>query len=115
MLSAATGYKYTEAEILKKITFVMIESTAHKIGVMEKVEFNIDNDQCPKTILCNVHPVMIFQTKLKELFNETQDSFGTKKLDDCFTVDVDFKNENFVLKAIKCLTNFVNEENSTKP
>lgn len=82
MLSAATGYKYTEAEILKKITFVMIDSTAHNIGVMEKVcaEFNIDNDQCPKTILCNVHPVMMFQTKLKELFNEIQDSLGTKKL-----------------------------------
>ena len=82
MLSAATGYKYTEAEILKKITFVMIDSTAHNIGVMEKVcaEFNIDNDQCPKTIICNVHPVMMFQTKLKELFNEIQDSLGTKKL-----------------------------------
>ena len=82
MFSAATGYKYTEAEILKKITFVMIDSTAHNICVMEKVcaEFNIDNDQCPKTILCNVHPVMMFQTKLKELFNEIQDSLGTKKL-----------------------------------
>ena len=34
MLSAATGYKYTEAEILKEITLVM---TAHNIGVMEKV------------------------------------------------------------------------------
>ena len=84
---------------------------------MEKVctEFNIDNDQYPKTILCNVHPVMMFRTKLKELFNEIKDSFGTKKLDDSFTVHVDFKNENFVLKAIKCLTDFVNEDNSAKP
>ena len=38
-----------------------------------------------------------------------------KAIDDCFTVDMNFKNENFVLKAIKCLTNFVNEENSAKP
>lgn len=49
------------------------------------------------------------------MYSEIQLSFGSKKLDDCFTVDVDFKSENFILKAIKCLTNFVNEENSAKP
>ena len=49
------------------------------------------------------------------MYSEIQLSFGSKKLDDCFTVDVDFKRENFILKAIKCLTNFVNEENSAKP
>ena len=52
----------------------------------------------------------MFQTKLKELYKDIQQSFGSKKLDECFTVDVDFKNENFVLKASKCLTNLVNEE-----
>ena len=58
---------------------------------------------------------MLFQNKLKELYNDIQLSFGFKRLDECFTVDVDFKNENFVLKAIKCLSNFVNEENSARP
>ena len=31
-----------------------------------------------------------------------------------FIVYIDFKNENFVLKAIKCLSNFVNERNSDR-
>ena len=56
---------------------------------------------------------MLFQNKLKELYNDIQLSFGFKRLDECFTVDVDFKNENFVLKAIKCLSNFVNEKKKT--
>ncbi len=111
---SSIGYEYTKAEILKKITFVMTDSTAHNIGVMNMVCEDLDlEDQGPKTLLCNIHPLM-FQNKLKELYNEIQLSFGSKKLDDCFTVDVDFKNENFILKAINCLT-IANEENSAKP
>lgn len=117
ILSASTGYKYSEADIIEKITFVMTDSTAHNIGVIEKVcnELEVEESNCPKTLLCNIHPLMMFQTKLKELYNDIQQSFGSKKLDECFTVDVDFKNENFVLKAIKCLTNLVNEDNRAKP
>ena len=43
---------------------------------------------------------MLFQNKLKEFYNEVQQSFGTRKHDDCFTVDVDFKDENFIIKSI---------------
>lgn len=94
----------------------MTDSTAHNIGVIQKVcqELDVDAADCPKTLLCNIHLLVLFQNKLKESYDEVQQSFGTKKLDDCFTVDVDFKDENFILKVIKCLTNFVNKENSAK-
>ena len=117
ILSAASGYRYEENDILRKIDFVMTDSTAHNIGVIEKVcqELNVDEADCPKTLLCNIHPLMMFQGKIKEMFSEIQQSFGLKKLDQCFTVDIDFKDENFILKAIKCMTNFVNKENSAKP
>ena len=42
ILSAATGYLYSEAEIFKKITFVMTDSTSHNIGVTEKVCDKLD-------------------------------------------------------------------------
>ena len=117
ILSAATGWKYMEDDIMKKIDFVMTDSTAHNLGVTELVcqELGIDEEDSPKTLLCNIHPLMCFQNKLKEFYNEVQQSFGNKKLDSCFTVDIDFKDENFVLKSIKCLTNFVNRANSAKP
>ena len=57
----------------------------------------------------------MFQSKLKEFFNDVQISLGTKKVNECFSVAIDFKDENFVLKSIKCLTNFVFKENSAKP
>ena len=34
ILSASTGYKYSKADIVEKITFVMTDSTAHNIGVI---------------------------------------------------------------------------------
>jgi len=115
ILSAATGYKYSEQDILSRINFVMTDSTAHNIGVIEKVCHELEVSVVPKTLLCNIHPLMLFQSKLKEFFDDIQQSFGARKLDDCFTVDIDFKDENFVLKSIKCLTNFINKENSAKP
>lgn len=117
ILSASTGYKYSEDEIFKKVSFVMTDSTAHNIGVTSLVcdELGIEESERPKTLLCNLHPLMMFQNKEKEFYSEVQQSFGNKKLDECFTVDIDFKDENFILKAIKCLTNFVNRENSAKP
>ena len=37
ILSASCNHKYSSKEILEKITFIMTDSTAHNIGVMEKV------------------------------------------------------------------------------
>ena len=115
ILSAASGYKYSDQQILSKIEFCMTDSTAHNIGVIEQVCEELQVEQVPKTLLCNVHPLMLFQSKIKEFFEELQNSLGSRKLDDCFTVEIDFKNENFVIKSIKCLSNFVNKENSSKP
>ena len=37
ILSASCNHQYSSKEILEKIKFVMTDSTAHNIGVMEKV------------------------------------------------------------------------------
>ena len=46
ILSAATGYKYNAKERLEKIDFVMADSTAHNIGVIEGVceELEVSTD-----------------------------------------------------------------------
>ena len=72
ILSASTEYKYSEADINEKNTFIMTDSTRHNIGLIENVcnELEVDKSNCPKTLLCNIHPLMMFQTKLKELYND---------------------------------------------
>ena len=84
----------------------MTDSTPHNIGVTEKVceKLEVPVEEAPKNLVCNVHPLMLFQGKFKEFYGELQNSLGVKKLDDCFTVDIDFKDENFVMKSKKCFT-----------
>ena len=57
------------------------------------------------------------QTLLEHYNNryKIHNSLGQKRIKDCFLVDIDFLNESFVVKAIKCLTNFINKDCSSKP
>ena len=95
ILSAATGHKFSEQEILSKIKFHMTDSTSHNLEVMDLVSEELGIEYVPKTLLCNVHPLMMFQGKMKELCQEIHNSLGNKKITDCFLVDVEFKNESF--------------------
>ena len=57
---------------------------------------------------------MLFQLKIKALCQSIHDSLEKEKLNDCFLVEVDFCSESFVIKAMKCLSNFINKKNSAK-
>ena len=100
--------------ILQKVSFWMSDSTCHNLKVIEKVCDNLEVEDVPSTILCNVHPLMMFQTKVKtcQMLHET---LGNEKISNCFMVDVEFRNESFVIKAIQCLSNFISREYSAKP
>ena len=66
---------YLEHDILSKINFVMTGSTAHNIGVIEKVCEELEVE-VPKILLCNVCPLM-FQGKLNE-FSEVHQSLDAR-------------------------------------
>ena len=52
---------------------------------------------------------------MKELCKEIHDSLGNRKIKECFLVDVEFSKESFVIKSLKCLSNFINRDYSSKP
>ena len=56
----------------------------------------------------------MFQSKVKGVFQLLHDTLGKDRIVDCFLVDVDFAGEDFITKAIKCLTSFINKDNSAK-
>ena len=58
---------------------------------------------------------MMFQRKVKDVWQEIHDAFGTSTIKDCFIIDIDFRNESFIYKTITCLTSFINNEYSSKP
>ena len=62
---------------------------------------------------CTSHSQNI-QGKIKELCQDIHSLRGNKKIIESFLVEVDFKNESFVIKSIKCLSNFINQDYSAK-
>ena len=96
MLAIASFHEFSEQDILRKISFIMTDSTSHNLEVIESVCEELEVEEIPRTLLCNVHPLMLFQGKIKQLCQEIHDSLGKKKISECFLVDVEFRNESFL-------------------
>ena len=64
MLAAATAWKYTERDIVGKIDFVITDSTAHNLGVIQDVCEDLELERAPDPLVCHVHPMMMFQRKV---------------------------------------------------
>ena len=103
MLSAATDNKYSPREIFSKVKFVMTDSTAHNYGVADLVSEELQLNDAPLLLFCNAHPLLMMQAKIKDVCQQIHDGIGKKRIKECFMVDIDFQNESFVLKAMKCL------------
>ena len=50
ILSTATGYMYTESQIMAKIDFVMTDSTSHNLGVIEMVSGEKESEYVPSSL-----------------------------------------------------------------
>ena len=97
------------------INFVMTDSTNHNLGVIDTVCEDLQTESKPKSIVCNVHLLMMIQRKVKKVFQDIHDALGKVKIKDCFLVDIEFHSESFIIKAITCLSSFINKDFSAKP
>ena len=93
----------------------MTESISHNLEEIGMLGKELQVDEIPKTLLCNVHPLMMFQSKMKEICHDIHNSLGNKKIAECFLVDIEFEDELFVIKSLKSLSNFINNDYSSKP
>ena len=107
ILAASCGHRYSTLEIFKKVTFTMTDSTAHNTEVMGMVCNAINVENIPQQLFCIVYPLIMFQNKIKELCQKIHDCLGKQRIKQCFLVDVEFQSESFVIKAWKCLSNFI--------
>ena len=55
------------------------------------------------------------QRKLKDLCQQIHESLRKQKIGDCFLVGIEFQNKSFILKVIKCCSNFINQESLATP
>lgn len=68
MLSTASGFQYSEKQIMERVDFVVTDSTAHNMGVIDNVCDELETDSKPDSLVCHVHPLMMFQSKLKQVY-----------------------------------------------
>ena len=89
----------------------MTDTTAHNIGVIEKICEAINSEDFAQKLY---HAIYIrsccFKINSKNYTMIFSCLLVLKGFTNAFIVYIDFKNENFVLNAIKCLSNFVNEK-----
>lgn len=79
MLSSASGHKYPEQDILWKISFVMTDSTSHNLKVIKSVCKVLEVEKFPGMLLSNIHPLSMFQGKIKELCQDVQNTLRNKR------------------------------------
>ena len=103
ILAASSGWKYTQKDLVEKIDFVMTDSTAYNLSVIKDVCGELETKLVPDSLIYNVHPMMMFQRKVKQVWQEIHDAFGTNTIKDCFITDGNFRNESFICKALNCL------------
>ena len=95
----------------------MTDRTAHSLnlGVIQEVGTELGAESSPLSLVCNVHPLMMMQGKVKSVFKEIHNALGTGVIKECFMVDIDFRNDSLFEKALHCLTSFISNEFSSKP
>ena len=54
ILAASPGWKYTEKDLVEKIDFVMADSTAHNMGVIQDVCDELETDSIPDSLICHI-------------------------------------------------------------
>ena len=91
MLAVSTSWEDTEKELVEKTDFVMTDSTFQNLGEIE-VCAELQTDRVPDSLACHVQPTMMFQRKIKAVWQEIHDAFGANTIKECFLTNVDFRN-----------------------
>ena len=84
ILSAATECMYTESQIMAKMDFVMTDSISHSLGVIEMVCEEKKSEYVPSSLVCNIHPLMMMQLRVKQLFQVIHGNIGNDEINKCF-------------------------------
>ena len=86
----------------------MTDSTAHNLKLFDSVCQDPGTEHTPTSVTCKMHVLMMFLRKAQKLFQDIHDGLGHAKKK--ILVNVDFKNQPFIVKALKCLSSIINND-----
>ena len=105
----------SQADLMKKISFRMMDSTSHNFGVDEKVCLDLGIDHIPEELLCSTHPVLMFNREIVNVFSQIEKQIGREKLYSSVLVECTTSHDTVLEQYIDVFVRFISKEFSQKP
>ena len=112
ILSICSGV--SEAEIMKKIDFRMMDSTSHNYGVDEKVSMDLGIEHVPTELLCSTHPVLMFNREIVNVFAQIEKEIGKDKLYSTVLVDCTTTHDTVLEQFVDVTIRLISKDYSQK-
>jgi len=113
VLSAASGVN--TKVLFEKLDFVLTDQTSHNLEVEKLVAERLETDHIPDHLFCNVHPTLMFNRIITNLWAEIENAPGKDKIYSKFLVPASNAHSSVTEQALDCITRLVNHDFDHKP
>ena len=108
LLSAVSG---VPSDVLwKRITFTMTDATTHNMKVDDVVAEALGTEHLPDHLLCQAHPVLMFNRVMQKTFKEVDQVIGSEKIFSTFAVAISEQQESVTEQFLDCVTRLVTHD-----
>ena len=101
--------------LFERLDFVMTDSTSHNKGVHDLVAENIGAVSMPDHLFCNVHPSLMFNRVIVQLWAKIEAEIGRDKIFANFLVEATTHSNSVTEQALGCFTKLINHDFDHKP
>ena len=102
-------------KLFQRVNFVMTDQTAHNFEVASLVCEELQIDQLPFHLFCNVHPTLMFNRILVKCWTKVEEQIGLDKLYSTILVDTTNRKDSVTEQSIDCFTRVINHDFDHKP
>ena len=102
-------------DLLEKINFRMMDSTAHNFDVDEQVSVDLETDHVPDELLCSTHPVLMFDRAIIDVFQTTESAVEKDKLYAEVMVNAITTHDTVTEQFLDIMMRFISKDFDHKP
>ena len=105
ILEASSSVERTS--IFEKLDFVITDQTAHNFNVENIVATTLHTDHIPDHLFCNVHPSLMFNRVITQIWSDIENAIGRDKIYSSFLVNATSNSSTVTQQALDCITRLV--------
>ena len=102
-------------DLLEKINFRMMDSTAHNFDADEQVSVDLGTDHVPDELLCSTHPVLMFNRAIIDVFQNTESAVEKDKLYAKVMVNAITTHDTVTEQFLDIMMRFISKDFDHKP